>query len=109
MATSGSDSEATGFQNRLFRTEIGRTPAGSVRIHVRPANPKGRFDNHRQLAACIYELAAELERRSDDLRARWAISPEAFNSRIDVELGDGDDVEAATRLVTTVLADLGLA
>jgi hypothetical protein len=76
---------------------------------VRPANPKGRCDNHRQLAACIYELAAELERRSDGLGARWAISPEAFNSRIDVELGEDDDAEAATQLVARVIADLGLA
>ncbi len=109
MTANGSESGTAGFQNRLFRTEIGRTPAGSVRIHVRPANPKGRFDNHRQLAACIYELAAALERRSDDLHAHWVVSPEAFNSRIDLELCEGDDAEAATRFVMSVLSDLGLA
>lgn len=109
MMANSNESGATGFQNRLFRTELGRTPAGSVRIHVRPANPKGRFDNHRQLAACIYELAAGLERRSDDLGARWVVSPEAFNARIDLELCEGDDIEAATRFAMSVLADLGLA
>ena len=97
------------FENRRFLSEIGRTDAGSVRIRIRPATAKGRFDNHRQLAACIYDLAAELERRSDEIGARWVVSPAAFDRRIDLELVEGDDVDAAARFVTSVLADLGLA
>jgi len=90
------------FENRRFLSEVDRTEVGSVRILIRPATAKGRFDNHRQ-------LAAELERRSDESGARWVVSPAAFDRRIDLELVEGDDVDAAARFVTSVLADLGLA
>lgn len=52
----------TGFQNRRFRAQVGRTTAGSpVLVIERIAmNRSGRFDGHRQMAAFIYELAADM-------------------------------------------------
>ena len=56
----------------------------------------------------VYKLAAEMERRAQKLAVGWVISPQVFNSRIDVELSDRDDERSAASFVTKVLADLGL-
>jgi hypothetical protein len=90
-----------------FYATIGRTPAGSFRITIRPRNPKDRA-RYRQLAIAVYKLAAEMERRTERLGARWVLSPQVFDERIDVELGDNDDEQAAGRFVTQVLADMGV-
>ena len=91
-----------------FYAKVGRTPAGSFRITISAKNPKDRAGSYRQLAVCVYKLAAEMERRTEALGARWAVSPQVFDERIDVELGDNDDEQAAGRFVTSVLADMGL-
>ncbi len=49
-----------------------------------------------------------MERRAQKLRVGWVISPQVFNSRIDVELSERDDERAAGSFVAKVLADLGL-
>jgi len=94
-------------QNPFYAT-VGRTPAGSFRITIRAKNPKDRASGYRQMAVCAYKLAAEMERRTDVLGARWSISPQVFDQRIDVELGDDDDEQAAGRFVAKVLSDSGL-
>ena len=45
-----------------------------------------------------------MERRTEALGARWSVSPEVFDERIDVELGDNNHDEAAGWFVTEVLA-----
>jgi hypothetical protein len=90
-----------------FYAKVGRTPAGSFRITIRPRDPKDRV-RYRQLAVAVYNLAAEMERRTEKLGARWVVSPQVFDERIDVELGDDDDEQAAGRFVAQVLADSGL-
>jgi len=92
----------------LFNAQVGRTDAGSIRITVRAKNPKDQYTRYRELAVCVYKLAAEMERRSAKLGAAWVVSPQVFNSRIDLELTDRDDEQAAGRFVGKVLADLGL-
>jgi hypothetical protein len=92
----------------LFHAEVGRTTAGSFRIVVRARNPKDPGSNYRQRSVCVYNLAAEMERRIDKLRARWIVSPEVFDGRIVLELSEGDDEQAAGRFVAKVLADTGL-
>lgn len=92
-----------------FSAEIGRTSAGSFRILVRARNPKDPASNYRQLSVCVYNLAAEMERRIDRLGARWVVSPEVFEAKIVLELTENDDEQAAGRFVTKVLADKGLA
>jgi len=93
----------------LFYAQVSRTEAGSVRITVRAKNPKDQQTRYRELAVCVYKLAAEMERRSAKLGATWVVSPEVFNARIDLELVDRDDQQAAAKFVTKVLGDLGLA
>lgn len=91
-----------------FIPELGLTDAGSVRVNFRPAPPlRSVYGRERELAAAIYDLAAALERRSAEAGARWAISPEPFRARIDVELAAGDDATMAADLVVAVLEDLG--
>jgi hypothetical protein len=95
--------------NQPFYASVGRTTADSFRIVIRAKNPNDRASNYRQLAVCVYKLAAEMERRIEKLDAKWVVSPQVFNSRIDLELAENDDEQAAGRFVTKVLADLGLA
>lgn len=91
-----------------FHAQIGRTDAGSFRITVRARNPKDQYNRYRQLAVCVYKLATEMERRAEKLGAGWVVSPQVFNSRIDLELTERDDEQAAGRFVAKVLVDLGL-
>ena len=92
----------------LFYAQVGRTDAGSIRITVRAKNPNDPDSGYRQLAVCVYKLAAEMERRSEKLRADWVVSPQVFNSRIDLEVVHDRDEEAAARFVAEILADLRL-
>jgi hypothetical protein len=91
-----------------FHALVGRTEAGSFRITVRARNSKDQYERYRELAVCVYKLAAEMERRAQKLRVGWVISPQVFNSRIDVELTERDDERSAASFVAKVLADLGL-
>lgn len=70
------------FSNTMYRVDLKRTPHGSPILKFRPKNPSSRrFLHFRQLAAMIYEVAAELERRSHDLDAAWVVSPAPFDLR----------------------------
>lgn len=91
-----------------FVARVGRTDAGSVRITVLARNPKDPKSGYRQLAVAVYRLAAEMERRSEKIRADWVVSPQVFNSRIDLEIVHAREEQAAARFVGQVLADLGL-
>ena len=95
-------------RRNLFYAEVGRTRADSFRIVIRARNSKDPASNPRQLAVCIYDLAAEMERQLDKLGVRWVVSPEAFDAKVILELSDTDDPKAAARFVTTVLTDMGL-
>ncbi|MDX2087847.1 MAG: hypothetical protein SFX73_08355 [Kofleriaceae bacterium] len=96
-------------EESIFELEIGETAAGSVRLHFRPRRPLRSFYGHeRELAAVIYFLAAELERRSGQVRATWAISPEPFNTRLDIEVADDREQGEAQAFLMRALAELGL-
>jgi hypothetical protein len=95
-------------QNSSFYAQIGRTDAGSIRITVRAKNPNDRRSGYRQLAVCVYKLAAEMERRSEKLGADWVVSAQVFNSRIDVEVVRYPDTDRARQFVVKVLADRGM-
>ena len=92
-----------------FYAQVERTNAGSFRILVRAKDPSDQVQRYRQLAVCVYKLAAEMERRTEKLGAGWVVSPEVFRSRIDLELTERDDEQAAARFVSKVLGDLELA
>ena len=104
----GEAAEPSRLRNRIYRAEVGRTDAGSPIVKIVPLNPKGAGASHRQVAAFIYALASEMETRSEVLRATWAISPEAWGSRIVLELGTTNEANAAEEFVRTLLADRNL-
>jgi len=91
-----------------FYAQVSRTDAGSFRITILTKNPKDQYDRYRELAVCVYKLAAEMERRTAKIDADWVVSAQVFNSRIDLELTERDNEQAAGRFVAKVPADLGL-
>jgi len=107
-STKGENGTTTRFQNRLYRAEVGQTTAGSPILKLKATNPKGPFAQHRQLAAFIYELAADMERWSGDLRARWVISPDAMNGLVVVEITGDHEKALADEFVASVIAGNGL-
>ena len=96
--------EAPRFHNRLYRAEVGRTPAGSPVLKLMANHPTRRYA-HRHMAAFIYDLAAEMERRSEGMGARWVVSPEPTNARIVIELFDERERTFADEFVANVIAD----
>ena len=94
---------------RSYRAELAVTDAGSPILRIVPEDPAAPSAHHRQVAAFVYDLAAEMERRSQEIGATWAISPEAWNSRIILELGSRTKVGAAEGFLQSVLADFDLA
>jgi hypothetical protein len=97
------------FTNRIYRAELSRTPAGSPTVKIVPINAKGPNAHHRQVAAFIYDLASEMEKRSEAVGARWVISVEAWNARVIVELASESEAKAADEFLTSLLSDLNLA
>ncbi|KAA0250589.1 MAG: hypothetical protein EDX89_22575 [Acidobacteria bacterium] len=97
------------LRNRSYRAELGVTEAGSPIVRIVPENPGAPSAHHRQVAAFIYELAAEMERRSQEIGATWAISPEAWNARLILELGSRTEVGAADAFLQSILGDFDLA
>lgn len=87
------------FQDYLYRAELGRLSCGSPVLKIRPTNPQGAQAHHRQVAGFIYELAAEMERRSEKFEARWVISPHAVYGRIVVEIIAEHEAANAEELV----------
>ena len=61
------------------------------------------------MAAFIYDLASEMEKRSEALGARWVISVEAWNARVVVELASESEAKAADEFLAQVLTDRNLA
>jgi hypothetical protein len=97
------------FTDRIYRTELSRTPVRSPIVKIVPINPKGPSAHHRQVAAFIYDLASEMEKRSEALGARWVISVEAWNARVMVELASESEAKAADEFLAQVLTDRNLA
>ena len=106
--TEVNEKQTTTFQNWLYRAEFGRTTAGSPFVKIIPTYPKGKFAGERQIAATIYEIAAELERKSDELNARWAICAQPAESKITVELSKNGQPWVAETMVEQVLAELNI-
>ena len=59
------------FGNRIYQAELSRTPVRSPIVKIVPINPKGPSAHHRQVAAFIYDLASEMEKRSEALGREW--------------------------------------
>jgi len=101
------EAETSRFHNRLYRAEISRTPAGNPVLKLVPNNPSGPFGRPRRIAEHLYELAAEMERRSEDLGARWVISIEPWSGRILIETVEGEKADV-DQFVANLIRDLEL-
>jgi hypothetical protein len=60
------------------------------------------------MAALIYELAADMERRSQQLEAHWSISPDTVNQQVVIELSGDHEDELVDEFLTNIMSDYGL-
>ena len=94
---------------RRYRGEVRRTPVGSPVLRIAAVDPGSPDAEHRQVAAMIYELAADMERRSQQLEAHWSISPEAFDHQVVIELSGDHEAGLADELLATIMSHHQLA
>lgn len=85
-----------------YRGELQRTDAGYPMLQVSPAEP-GCPSEHRQVAALVYDLAADMERRSQLLEAHWTITPDADDGHIVIELAGEYEAQLANEFVANVM------
>ena len=94
------------FHNQLLRARLSRTQGGFLLLFS-PTNPGL---DPRLIAAGLYELASEMERRSHDMvGVHWSISVDASAGRITVELSPDDSAARAEQFVADVIRDYDLA
>ena len=108
LKTPNQDAGSTRSRSRTFRAEPGRTEAGSPVLRIVPLNRKDPLAGPRLMAAFIYELASEMELRSEALGVEWVVSPEVWNGRLILELGSENEAKAAEVFVRALLADRDL-
>src|SRR5262249_47352369 len=84
--------------------ELGRTLVGSPILTIVPVDRRGPHAGHRQIAAAIYELAAAMERRSQQLDVHWSISPSTDDAQIVIELSGDHETALADEFVASVMA-----
>jgi hypothetical protein len=85
-----------------YRARIERTVVGSPALKIFAVNEHPVL-SHRETAALLYELAANMERLSQVLEAHWRISPDPFNDRIVVETISDDDIGLANILLAEIV------
>jgi hypothetical protein len=102
--------EKTRFTNRIYRAELGHTSVGSPIVKIVPLNPKGPSASHWQVAAFLYDLAAEMERRSEELATtpQWVTTVETWNDRVILELGTESEAKVADEFIAKLLLDRNL-
>jgi hypothetical protein len=71
--------------------------------------PEEPFAEQREMAAFIYELAADMERRSELFGARWIICPDAMNGRVLIGLSGQQEAALAEEFAASVIASSELA
>jgi hypothetical protein len=90
---------------RPYRGVVGRTASGCPVLSVLPTTPRSRQAEHRQVAALIYEIAADMERHSHQLQAHWTIAVDPEIGQVVIELTGEHEVDLATELVANVMND----
>jgi hypothetical protein len=92
----------TSLQSQGYRARIERTVMGSPVLKIFAVDER-EAPSHRQTAALLYELAANMERLSQVLEAHWCISPDPHNDRIVVEIVSDDDIGLANILFAEIM------
>lgn len=90
---------------RRYCGVVARTAAGSPVLRVSAADPRSWQVEHRQLAATIYEIAADLERRSHALEVHWTIAADPESGQVVIELTGEHESELADELVANVMTE----
>jgi hypothetical protein len=90
---------------RRYCGMVTRTVAGSPVLQVLAADPRSQQAVHRQVAAMIYEIAADMERRSEHLEAHWTIAADPENGQVVIELTGEHEAELADELVAKVMTE----
>ncbi len=91
------------LESRRYRGELQRTEAGSPVLRVSLVDPAHHQAEHRQMAAFVYDLAADMERRSHQLEAHWTISPDADSGQVVIELAGDHEAPLADEFVVNVM------
>lgn len=89
---------------RRYYGDLARTAVGSPILRIAPIDPRSSDAQHRQIAAKVYDLAADMERRSQELEVNWAISPDADIGEVVVELAGEHEAELANEFIANVMA-----
>lgn len=84
---------------------VARTSAGSPVLKVLATDSESWQSEPRQVAALIYEIAADMERRSQHLEAHWTIAADPENGQVVIELAGEHEAELADELVANVMAE----
>jgi hypothetical protein len=108
MNTEDDTKQGDRFHANLYRAELSNSRLGDPTIKIVANSPGSRASHERQIAAAVYEVAAALERGSDELKARWPISAYALPGQLVVELSEGDSRSKAEQLSHRVLAELSI-
>jgi len=88
---------------RRYRGELRRTQVGSPVLRVSSIDPRHHPVEHRQMAALVYELAADMERRSHQLEAHWSIAPDVEHGQVVVELAGDHEAALADEFIINVM------
>ena len=91
------------FDAQRYCGDLQRNAKGPV-LRVSPVRPANHPADHRLVAAVVYELAAEMERRSQQLEVHWTISPDPEASQIAVELAGDHEAELADEFIANVMS-----
>jgi hypothetical protein len=90
---------------RRYCALIARTAAGGPVLRVLAADPRSQEAEPRQVAAMIYEIAADMERRSQQLEVHWTIAADPENGQVVIELTGEHEAELADELVANVMTE----
>lgn len=96
------------FHNRPYKITIERCANGNQVLHVAASSPTSELSRHvaqRARSAFIYELAADLERRSQGLGVRWIVWPDVVSARVTI-VASHDERALAAEIVASVRAEL---
>jgi hypothetical protein len=90
---------------RHYCALLARTPAGAPVLKVLATDRPDQPAEPRQVAAMIYEIAADMERRSQQLEANWTIAADPENGQVVIELSGEHETKLADELVVNVMTE----
>ncbi|MEO7729619.1 MAG: hypothetical protein ABIY55_01500 [Kofleriaceae bacterium] len=100
---------AARFHNRRYRVQSEPCENGNQLLRVTAPMPPAVMDHValRARSAFIYELAAELERRSEELDVRWLIVPDVLDGQLTIAIGGRGEAPLAAEFASTFAVELG--